>query len=192
MNYKKIYAIKKQNESQIKKLCPSVKHESGIYCFYREDEKGFKFAYVGLATKSVLSRCAEHLSGYKQHIDISIKKRKLFSEENPYGWKLCVLCYCPEEECNEKEQYYIKLMHEKGRQLLNATTGSQGEGKSSLDNQKASKGYYDGLQQGYKNAQKFVANLFDKHLNYSKKSDKPNKNQDKALEKFAEFLKSEE
>ena len=45
--------------------------------------------------------------------------------------------------------------------------------------------------QGYMNAQKFVANLFEKHLNYGKKSDKPNKNQDKALAKFEEFLSFE-
>lgn len=50
------------------------------------------------------------------------------------------------------------------------------------------KGYRDGLNQGYKNASREVANLFEKHLNYSKKSDKPNKNQDRAAEKFENFL----
>ena len=54
MNYKQIYAIKMQNEKRIKKLCPKAEHKSGIYCFEREDENGFKYAYVGLATKSVL------------------------------------------------------------------------------------------------------------------------------------------
>jgi hypothetical protein len=72
--------------------------------------------------------------------------------------------------------------------MRNKTVGGQGEVKSGLDNQKASKGYHDGLQQGYRNAQKYVANLFDKHLIYGKKSEKPNKNQDKAIEKFREFL----
>lgn len=190
MNYKQIKAIeeKKQREEQIKKLCPTLDNGSGIYCFFREDENGFRYAYVGLATKSLLSRCADHLLGYPQHIDKSIKKRGLYSNENPYGWKLKVLCYCSEDECDTKEQYYIKKVHQSGRQLLNSTSGSQGKGKRSLDNQKSPKGYYDGLRQGYKNAQRFVSNLFDKHLNYSKKSEKPNKNQEKALEKFAEFL----
>ena len=86
------------------------------------------------------------------------------------------------------EQEYIRLMANRGYQLLNKTSGSQGVGKRGLDNQKSPKGYHDGLRQGYKNAQKFVANLFDKHLNYSKKSDKPNKIQEKALDKFKEFL----
>lgn len=188
MNYKQIKAIQKEREERIKKLCDEAEHRSGIYCFYRTDENGFRFAYVGQATTSLLSRCADHLKGYPLHIDKSIKKHGLHSKENPYGWKLNVLCFCSKDECNTKEQYYIKKVHETGRQLLNSTSGSQGKGKRSLDNQKSPKGYYDGLHQGYKNAQKYVANLFDKHLNYSKKSEKPNKNQDKAAEKFADFL----
>jgi 4-hydroxyphenylpyruvate dioxygenase-like putative hemolysin len=93
-----------------------------------------------------------------------------------------------EDNLDEYEQKCIKEYADDGYQLRNKTSGSQGKGKRSLDNQKSPKGYYDGLQQGYKNAQKFVANLFDKHLFYDKKSDKPNKNQEKALEKFREFL----
>ena len=57
-----------------------------------------------------------------------------------------------------------------------------------MDNQKPPKGYYDGKKQGYLDARKYVANLFEKHLQYSVKSEKPNKNQEKALEKFKEFL----
>ena len=191
MNYKQIYAIKMQNEKRIKQLCPDATHKSGIYCFHREDENGFKYAYVGLATKSVLSRCAEHLSGYTQHIDRSLKAHKLYDKENPYGWKLDILCFCSAEECNEKEQFYIKKVHQSGRQLLNVTGGSQGKGKFNINQNKPPKNYYDGLSQGYKNAQKFVANLFDKHLDYKQKSDKPNKNQEKAMAKFKDFLEYE-
>lgn len=191
MNYKQIYAIKMQNEKKIKNLCPDATHKSGIYCFHREDENGFKYAYVGLATKSVLSRCAEHLSGYTQHIDRSIKAHKLYDAENLYGWKLDILCFCPAEECNEKEQFYIKKVHQSGRQLLNVTGGSQGKGKFNISQNKPPKNYYDGLSQGYKNAQKFVANLFEKHLDYKQKSDKPNKNQEKAMQKFKDFLEYE-
>ena len=188
MNYRQLYAIKAQNEKKIKNLCPDATHKSGIYCFHREDENGFKYAYVGLATKSVLSRCAEHLSGYTQHIDRSLKAHKLYDEENPYGWKLDILCFCPAEQCNEKEQFYIKKVHQSGRQLLNVTGGSQGKGKFNINQNKPPKNYYDGLSQGYKNAQKFVANLFDKYLDYKQKSDKPNKNQEKAMQKFKDFL----
>ena len=191
MNYKQIYAIKMQNEKRIKQICPDATHKSGIYCFHREDENGFKYAYVGLATKSVLSRCAEHLSGYTQHIDRSLKAHKLYDEENPYGWKLDILCFCPAEQCNEKEQFYIKKVHQSGRQLLNVTGGSQGKGKFNINQNKPPKNYYDGLSQGYKNAQKFVANLFDKHLDYKQKSDRPNKNQEKAMKKFKDFLEND-
>lgn len=188
MNYKKIYAMKMQNEKQVKKICPDAKHESGIYCFHRIDENDFKYAYVGLATKSVLSRCAEHLSGYQQHIDKSIRKHKLYSEENPYGWKLDILCYCPADECNEKEQLYIKKVHQSGRQLLNVTGGSQGEGKFNIGQNKPAKGYYDGIAQGEKNARKMVAHLFELHLDCVPKKNPPTKNQEKALQKFKEFL----
>lgn len=191
MNYRQLYAIKAQNEKKIKNLCPDATHKSGIYCFHREDENGFKYAYVGLATKSVLSRCAEHLSGYTQHIDRSLKAHKLYDKENPYGWKLDILCFCSAEECNEKEQFYIKKVHQSGRQLLNVTGGSQGKGKFNISQNKPPKNYYDGLSQGYKNAQKFVANLFEKHLDYKQKSDKPNKNQEKAMQKFKDFLEND-
>lgn len=192
MNYKQIYAIKTQNEKKIKNLCPKAEHQSGIYCFHREDENGFKYAYVGLATKSVLSRCAEHLNGYTQHIDRSLKSHKLYSEENPFGWKLDILCFCPAEQCNEKEQYYIKRAHDAGRQLLNVTGGSQGKGKFNIGENKQSRGYYDGLKQGRKNAQRFVADLFTKHLDYRPKKDPPNAYQTRAMEKFKDFLENED
>ena len=188
MDYKKIYAIKMQNEKRIKQLCPDATHKSGIYCFHREDENGFKYAYVGLATKSILSRCGEHLSGYKSHIDHSLRKHKLYNLENPYGWKLDVICYCSAEQCNEKEQFYIKKVHQSGRQLLNVTGGSQGKGKFNISNNKPSKNYYDGLAQGYKNAQKEIAHLFELHLNFDTKKNPPTKLQEKAIEKFKNFL----
>lgn len=187
VNYKQIKAIEKKNKERILKLQPTVPETSGIYVFLRA-EGGFKYAYVGQA-KHLLTRVAQHLSGY-QHIDISIKKHGLWSEDNPYGWRL-IWMSLPEDRLDEAEQKYIMDYANAGFQLRNKTSGSQGKGKSGIVENKPSKGYYDGLQQGYKNAQKFVANLFDKHLNYSQKSDKPNKNQEKALAKFEEFLKGD-
>lgn len=183
MNYKQIKAIEKKNKERIMKVC-NVPETSGIYILTRQ-KNGFKYAYVGQA-KHLLTRLAQHLSGY-QHIDLSLKKHGLKSAENPTGWDIRFL-RVDESLLDEYEQRYIKIYASEGFQLRNKTVGGQGKGKSSLGNQKASKGYYDGLQQGYKNAQKYVANLFDKHLKYDKKSERPNKNQDKALEKFAEFL----
>lgn len=187
-NYRQIMAIKAQNEKRILKVCPDAKKESGIYCFYRINEQGFKFAYVGLATKSVLTRLAEHLSGYNQHIDLSIRKYGLYDEDtNPFGYKITVLCYCPEEECNEKEQYYIKQYADEGWQLRNVTGGSQGEGKFNLNEGKSPKGYREGLSKGYENARKDVAKLFEKNLTYSING-KDGKLKQRAYDKFTEFL----
>lgn len=184
INYRQIKAIEKKNKERILAVCPSMPDCSGIYFFTREED-GFKFAYIGQA-RHLLSRVAQHLSGY-QHIDLSIKKHGLYSKENPCGYKINFLPFS-EEQLDEKEQEYIQSYAASGYQLRNATSGSQGKGKHGLDNQKAPKGYYDGLKQGYKNAQKEVAHLFDKHLTFMQKSPKPNKNQEKAAEKFRNFL----
>lgn len=46
-----------------------------------------------------------HLTGY-QHIDLSIKKRGFYSEENPFGWKINFIHY-PVEQLDKMEQYWI-------------------------------------------------------------------------------------
>ncbi len=184
MNYRQLYAIEQANKKRILAVKPDVPDRAGIYIFKRE-ENGFKYAYVGQA-KKMLTRLAQHLTGY-QHIDLSIKKHGLYSKDNPCGWRIWFE-ECPINELDKREQEWIYTCAHKNYQLRNKTTGSQGVGKRGLDDQKSPKGYYDGLAQGYKNAQKFVANLFDKHLNYSKKSEKPNKLQDKAIDKFKNFL----
>lgn len=184
VNYRQIKAIEQKNKQRILKLCPTLSDESGIYIFHRK-ENGIKYAYVGQA-KHLLTRVAQHLSGY-QHIDLSIKKHGLYSRDNPTGYKVDFMEF-PEIDLDQEEEYYIRKYARMGYQLRNKTGGRQGKGKFGIDNNKSAKGYYDGLKQGYKNARKEVAHLFEKHLNYSKKSDKPNKNQEKALEKFREFL----
>lgn len=188
MNYRQLKAIEYKNKQRIKKNCPEVTENSGIYILYRE-ENGFKFAYVGQA-KHLLSRLAQHLSGY-QHIDNSIKKHKFYNGENPTGYKIAVKEF-PIEKLDEMEQFYIKKLANEGFQLRNKTAGSQGIGKTSLENGKQAKTYRQGLHQGYKNAQKFVANLFDKHLKVGYQKENPNKNAEKAMEKFVDFLDYEE
>ena len=189
MHYRQIYARKAECEKRIKEVCPQATHESGIYCLTRVDEDGFKFAYVGQASKSLLTRLGEHLVGY-QHIDLSIKKHGLYSQENPYGYKVDILCKCPAEECNEKEQYYIKKAADAGYQLRNHNSGSQGKGRRTFDNAKPSKTYREGLAQGYLNARREVSHWFSLHLDVSMK--KPTKNAEKALAKFQEFINLEE
>ena len=183
MNYRQIKAIEQKNKQRILNVC-KVPETSGIYILTRE-ENGFKYAYIGQA-KHLLTRLAQHLSGY-QHIDLSLKKHGLYSKENPCGWDIGWFL-CPITELDQREQEYIKEYANAGYQLRNKTSGSQGVGKQGLDVQKSPKGYRDGLAQGYKNAQKEVANLFEKHLIFAKKSDKPNKLQEKAIEKFKAFL----
>lgn len=183
MNYKQLYAIKNANREKILKVCPNCSRESGIYFLTREEE-GFKWAYIGKA-KHLLSRLADHLAGY-QHIDLSLRKHGLWREDNQTGWKVNFLEF-PEDELDTREQYFIKLYAKNGYQLRNHESGGT-KGKVALETRRSSRGYYDGLEQGFKNAQKFIKNLFDKHLDVKTKSDKPNKNQEKALWKFKDFL----
>ena len=190
-NYRQVMAIKMSNESRIKKICPDIQDKPGIYFFYRQDELGILHGYVGQATNSVLSRCAEHLSGY-QYIDLSIRKHKLVSNDNPYGWKLKIEGYeSDKDKLNEYERKYI-LHYAKTHQLKNVLSGGQDGGRIEIGETKAKKGYREGIKQGEENTRKFIANLFEKHLNVSTKSDTLNKNQEKALEKFNNFLKGEE
>lgn len=184
MNIRQIKAIEQANKKRILAICPTATEHSGIYIMKREED-GFKYAYVGQA-KHLLTRLAQHLTGY-QHIDLSIKKHGLWNENNLTGWKIGVI-ECDETQLDELEKKYILTYANKGYQMRNVTKGGQGEGKTNINESKPARGYHDGLKQGYKNAQKYVANLFDKHLTYGKKSPKPNKNQEKAMLKFEEFL----
>lgn len=184
-NWKQVKAIESVNKKKFLAINNKLNDNSGIYILTRIDENGFKYAYIGQA-KHILTRLAQHMVGY-QHIDLSLKNHRLYSDENEYGWNVIHYNFS-EEELNDKEQYYIKEYADNGFQLRNKTSGSQGKGKAKINEFKPSKGYQDGLKQGYKNASKEIANLFDKHLDYLKKSDKPNKNQDKAIEKLEQFL----
>ena len=185
-NYRQIMAMKAANKKKILEVCPDADEAPGIYWLWREDAAGIRYGYLGQATKSLLQRLAEHLSGY-QHIDLSIKKHKFYSKDNIYGYHIEIVEHCSPEECDEREQYWIKYYANQGFQLRNKTTGSQSEGKAGMDNQKPARGYHDGLDQGYKNAQKYVANLFEKNLTYSING-KPGKRNQAAYDKFTEFI----
>lgn len=188
MNYniKKVKAVEQKNKQKLLSINGKLNEKSGIYFLTRFDENEIKYAYIGQA-KHILTRISQHLVGY-QYIDLSIKKHGLYSLQNPYGWKIGFINF-PISDLDEKEQYYIKMYAQNGYQLRNKTSGSQGSGKRKIDEYRPQKGYRDGINQGYKNASKEVSHLFDLHLDYKTKSDKPNKNQEKAIEKFKEFLK---
>ena len=174
------------------KLNPKLNGKSGIYFLLREDENGFKFAYVGQA-KSVLQRLASHLVGYEQHIDLSLRKHKLYSEDNPYGWRVEFLNF-PESQLDEKEKYYIKLYADKGYQLRNVSLGGQGENRASgsIGERKAPKGYLQGVQQGRKNLARELSHIIEKHLVVTIREDKQgNKVSQKQLDKFMELINAD-
>lgn len=138
--------------------------KSGIYILAREED-GIKYAYVGQSVH-VFTRLAEHLSGY-QHIDLSIKKHGLYdAAENPTGYDV-ITVYVPKEKLDDLEQDFIRRYASAGYQLRNHTTGSQGIGKKRMDG-KASRGYYDGKQQGKDDLIKEVQRLL-KYLDVTPK-----------------------
>lgn len=188
VNYKQLYAKKKRFEEELKRLCPKINNMSGIY-FWTREENGFKFCYVGQAVK-ILDRNVAHLNGYDQHIDLSIKKHKLYNKDiNPTGWKLDFI-NCTTDKLDELEQYYIKEYANKSYQLRNVTSGSQSKGKYGLVENKSSKGYRDGLKQGEKNLRKKLNELLDKYLQVTTKID--SRYAQNALEKFNILLQDEE
>lgn len=188
-NYIRAKAIEQKNKERILAVCPKANENSGIYSLYRR-ENGFQYAYVGQA-KHLLTRLAQHLSGY-QHIDLSIKKHGLYDfAKNPTGWDIAVKEY-PESELDEQEQRHIREWANNGAQLYNHTTGSQGAGKRALGEAKSPKGYRDGIKQGERNVIKKIAHLFDLHLKAVYKADKPSKNAIKALDKFNSLLQGDQ
>lgn len=193
MNYQNIArakAIEQENKKRLLKLNPKLNDRSGIYFLLREDENGFKYAYVGQAVH-ILQRLASHLVGYEQHIDLSIRKHKLYSEDNPYGWRVEFLNF-PESQLDEKEKYYIKLYADNGYQLRNVSIGGQGGNRDSgsIGERKAPKGYLQGIQQGRKNLARELSNIAEKHLKIELREDKANnKMSQKQYEKFKELLK---
>ena len=188
-NIRQAKVIEYQNKKKLLEVNPKLDEKSGIYFLTRTDEDGFKYAYIGQA-KHILTRLAQHLVGY-QHIDLSLKKHNLYSADNPHGWKVNFLHFS-ESQLDEKEQHYIKEYALNGYQLRNKTSGSQGTGKSQIDDYRPQKGYRDGLEQGRKNLARELNHIIDKHLVVSIKPEKVNnKVSIKAFEKFKEILNTE-
>ncbi len=186
MDFKQRKAIEQSNKKRLLKAFPYLTDESGIYILTRA-ENGFKYAYVGQA-KHILTRLAEHLNGY-QHIDLSLKKHGFKSKDNLTGWNILSLHY-PIEQLDQKEQDYIKAYANVGYQMRNKTAGGQGQGKFEIGETKPRRTYQEGVKQGYEKARKEVAKLFVNNLAY-KISGTPNKNKEKALNKFQAFLRGE-
>lgn len=190
MNYQNIArakAIEQENRKRLLKLNPKLNDKSGIYFLTRTDENNISYFYIGQAVR-ITQRMCGHLVGY-QHIDLSLKKRGFYSDDNPYGWKLNFINY-PESELDKWEQYWILEYTKKGYQCrYNKTAGGQGEGKEKINEFKPSKGYRDGIQQGRKNLARELSNIAEKHLKIELRADKANnKVSQKQYEKFKELL----
>lgn len=185
-NFRQVKAIEQKNKQRFLAVNPKLDDESGIYFLTREDEQGFRYAYIGQAVH-ILTRLAQHLVGY-QHIDLSLKKHGLYAEDNPFGWKVSFMHY-PISKLDEMEQYWIKQYADKGYQLRNKTSGSQGEGKSKIADYRPAKGYYDGIEQGKKALARELSHIMEKHLTVELKPEKRgNKVSEKQLEKFNRLL----
>lgn len=188
-NFRQIKSIEKKNKQRLLEVNPGLDDESGIYFLTREDENGFRYAYVGQAVH-ILTRLSQHLVGY-QHIDLSLKKHGLYSEDNPYGWKVNFRHYTT-NLLDKMEQLWIKQYADKGYQLRNKTSGSQGEGKSQIADYRPQKGYRDGLKQGRINLARELSSIAEKHLKIEIRDDKKNnKISQKQFEKFKELLNTE-
>lgn len=190
-NIAKAKAIEKENAKRLMKVNPKLNDSSGIYFLLREDENGFRFGYIGQALH-IRSRLCSHMVGYQQHIDLSLRKHKLYdADKNPHGWRVEFINF-PACELDEKEKYYIKLYADKGYQLRNVSLGGQGENRASgsIGERKPPKGYREGIEQGKKSLARELSSIAEKHLKIEIREDKVNnKVSRKQYEKFMELLK---
>ena len=100
---------------------------SGIYRWSRCDENENYCWYVGKA-KNLLRRTAQHIVDCQSHLDRSIKKHGFIGgKEEVYGWDLCIVETCNENELDEKEQEEIealrKIADKFGYKLYNIESG---------------------------------------------------------------------
>ena len=186
-NIAKAKAIEKSNKQRLLKLNPKLDDESGIYFLTRTDEDNISYFYIGQAVH-ILTRLAQHLVGY-QHIDLSIKKRGLYSADNPYGWKVNFMHY-PKSELDKWEQYWILEYTKRGYQCrYNKTGGGQGEGKEKINEFRPAKGYRDGIKQGKINLARQLSSIAEKHLKIEiREEEKNNKVSQKQFDKFMELM----
>lgn len=165
-NYARIRARQEKEKMRILKCNPTIDNGTGIYIFYRYDPTVSKgVCYIGQA-KHLLDRLASHLMGY-QAIDLSIKKHGLYDcVKNPEGYRVAVVCHCDIYSLDKCERQAIESYQKDGWMLKNITAGGQIDKGGDINQRKASKGYLDGLKQGYSNCLKDIKEFFDKYLDF--------------------------
>lgn len=182
-NIAKVKAVEKANKKRLIAVNPKLDDKSGIYILWRTEVH----AYVGQSV-GILTRLAQHLAGYQQHIDLSLKKHKLYSPDNPYGYRVDFIHY-DKSELDDKEREYIQKCIEKGWILKNKTSGGQDDGKEKIAEYKPPKTYRQGIQAGKKTLARELKSIMDKHLTVRLKDEKQgNKVSEKQFEKFNQLL----
>ena len=71
--------------------------------------------------------------------------------------------------------------------MLNETSGSQGDGKEAISENKTHKGYYEGVAHGIEKTKQQLATYFEKYLDVSIKGE-PTKIKQKKFDEFWEWL----
>lgn len=182
-NIAKAKAIEQKNKKRLLAVNPKLDDKSGIYIIWRTEVH----AYVGQSV-GILARLAQHLAGYQQHIDLSLKKHKLYSSDNPYGYRVDFI-HCDKSELDDKEREYIQKCIDKGWILKNKTSGGQDDGKEKIAEYKPPKTYRQGIQAGKKTLARELSEIIRKHLTVRLKPEKQgNKVSEKQLEKFNRLL----
>lgn len=182
-NIARVKAIEQANKKRLLAVNPKLDDKSGIYILWRTEVHAYVGQSVGLIT-----RLAQHLAGYSQHIDLSLKAHKLYSSENPYGYRVDFI-HCDKSELNDKEREYIQKCIDKGWILKNKTSGGQDDGKEKIAEYKPPKTYRQGIQAGKKSLARELSSIISKHLTVRLKPEKQgNKVSKKQLEKFNNLL----
>lgn len=185
-NIAKAKAIEQKNKKRLLAVNPKLDDKSGIYILWRIEVH----AYVGQSV-GLLTRLAQHLAGYQQHIDLSLRKHKLYSSDNPYGYRVGFI-HCDKSELDDKEREYIQKFLDKGWMLKNKTSGGQDDRKEKIAEYKPSKTYRQGIQVGKRSLARELSSIISKHLAVRLKPEKQgNKVSQKQLEKFNELLNEE-
>ncbi len=182
-NIAKVKAIEQSNKKRLLAVNPKLDDKSGIYILWRTEVH----AYVGQSV-GLLTRLAQHLAGYQQHIDLSLKKHKLYSSKNPYGYRVDFI-HCDKTDLDDKEREYIQKCIDKEWILKNKTSGGQDDGKEKIAEYKPPKTYRQGIQAGKKSLARELSSIISKHLTVRLKDEKQkNKTSQKQLEKFNRLL----
>lgn len=189
MDLKQRFAILEEKKRIIQHICENdIYPKSGIYCFFRFNEKEEYCFYIGQA-RDVLTRTAQHLMGRTQHIDKSLYKHGFYSIENPCGWRLHIIKYCDVSQLDLGERYYIDYYLSQGFKSYNVCGGGQINKAKDIGKRQQTKlkSYKNGKGLGYEKARNEVKVFFEKYLDFTIKGN-TNKIKERKFNEFKEWL----